>query len=466
MKVIVPWLPRRSFVPSVSCVGPTQTRSGLAALLVLALGMGSLAAQVSTETADAADRMTTTTEALDTSATSTAQHFLLPYGFYSDLFNAAGGFAYGVSDWPHKGAAVVGTAIGGSNGSIAGFLIASNLNVPSHKRLLTDVLISAGHFGNQRMYVPGNVRYPDERAGSHGSDEDNYVDGDGDDTHFRLRFKYILPLGSGRDQPLPNYVLDRGILVANPSGGERWNPLRSGRTFLELEPFYRTQEVDADDEDEIDLRTNGIKLALTYDNTDFPLNPSYGSFQRIAVVRDFGWFDSYNDWTALEGEWRKYFNLGPTEKFRQRVVAFNAWTAYSVTWDEEDTEFGPVVTKRPPSFEGARLGGTFRMRGYPSARFSDQAALFYGLEYRVIPEDNPLDHVPVLRDLDTDWMQWVVFTEAGRVAEDWNLSTLHSDLNWDFGVGVRVFLKKILVRLDLAVSEEGGGVQAMVNHPF
>lgn len=407
-----------------------------------------------------------TTAVIDAPSTPAVQRFLLPYAFYSDLYDAAGGVAFAVSDWPQRGASVIGTGIGGSNGTITGFLIASNLRVPSHERLLIDALISVGRFGNQRLYVPGNRNYLDERAGSHGSDEDNFVDGEGDDTHLRLRFKYILPLGSARDQPLPNYVLDRGLLVANPSGGQEWNPFKSGRTFLELEPFYRTQEVATDEEGEVDLRTNGLKFALTYDNTDFPMNPSYGSFQRIAIARDFGWFDSSNSWTALEGEYRKYFNLGATERFRQRVIAFNLWSAYSLTWEEEDTELGTIVTRRPPNFEGARLGGTFRMRGFPEARFSDQAALFYGLEYRVTPEDNPLDHIPVLRDLNTDWTQWVVFAEAGRVAEDWNVSTLHSDLNWDFGVGIRVFLQKILVRLDLAVSEEGGGVQAMVNHPF
>jgi hypothetical protein len=29
------------------------------------------------------------------------------------------------------------------------------------------------------------------------------------------------------------------------------------------------------------------------------------------------------------------------------------------------------------------------MRGYPFARFSDKAAIYYGAEYRVIPRWNP-----------------------------------------------------------------------------
>ncbi len=56
----------------------------------------------------------------------------------------------------------------------------------------------------------------------------------------------------------------------------------------------------------------------------------------------------------LQGELDKYFSLGATDTFRQRVVAFDVWTAYSPTWDV--TSSGDI-DNRPPAYTGATLGG-------------------------------------------------------------------------------------------------------------
>jgi len=39
-------------------------------------------------------------------------------------------------------------------------------------------------------------------------------------------------------------------------------------------------------------------------------------------------------------------------------------------------------------------------------------------------------------------------------------------MKWSTGIGVRVFAKGIIARIDGAASEEGFKVQMMVNHPF
>ena len=92
--------------------------------------------------------------------------------------------------------------------------------------------------------------------------------------------------------------------TANPSvtwhvaegaaGGSHWNPKTSGRTYLEIWPFFRRQTYPADTGVER-LTASGLTLGLEYDNTDFPRNPSIGSSQRVAVSRDLGWFGSFNE---------------------------------------------------------------------------------------------------------------------------------------------------------------------------
>ena len=55
------------------------------------------------------------------------------------------------------------------------------------------------------------------------------------------------------------------------------------------------------------------------------------------------------------------------------MLAFDAWTAVSPTWEVE----GGRVEHGPPTYTGATLGGLWRLRGYPSQRFSDKAAVYY-----------------------------------------------------------------------------------------
>jgi hypothetical protein len=78
---------------------------------------------------------------------------------------------------------------------------------------------------------------------------------------------------------------------------------------------------------------------------------------RLSVSRDFGWFDSSNSWTVLQGELDPYFSLGSSDWFRQRVIALDFWSAYSPSWQvEADGE----ITNRPPPYAGAALGALWR----------------------------------------------------------------------------------------------------------
>ena len=395
------------------------------------------------------------------------QTLSVPYAFYNESFGAAVAYAYGKVGYPQKQSAILGTVMAGSKGSIMGFLIGRNLRLPWSDRLFLDPIAQIGYFKDADSYSDGNPDFPDERAGSNDSDEDNYIEGDGWDNFFRLRFKYLLPIGHGKDTIINTYVIDRGLLKSGAAGGTSWNPLISGRTYFELLPFYRWQEIKGDDED-IDVKTNGLEFSLFRDNRDFVPNPSKGSALRVDVTRDFGWLNSSDSWTVVQTEFDKYFSLGPSETFRQRVIAFDFWTAYSPTWEVEGVRDGQeIISNRPPAYAGATLGGIWRMRAFPSQRFSDKASIYYALEYRMIPKWNPFNNWPWLQKyIGIEWLQFVPFVEVGRVAPGWNVKDLHSDMKWDAGLGLRLWAKGLVARIDLVGSDEGFGVAMMVSQPF
>jgi hypothetical protein len=391
------------------------------------------------------------------------QTLSLPYAFYNESFGFAAGYVYGVVGYPQKQSAILGTLIAGAQGSALGFFIGRDLKIPRTQRLFVDPIVSIGYFEDNQAFVDGNPAFPLVRAGSNDSDEDDFVEGDGWDNFFRVNFKYVLPIGQGRDRVIGTYVIDRGLPVAGDYGGRSWNPLESGKSYLELRPFYRSQNIDGDFFDD-EIKTNGLDFAVFWDNRDFFANPSRGFGVKAQVSRDFGWFDSSNAWTNLDGEMDCYLPLGTIGNFRQAVIALNYWTSYSPSWEVQPDG---TITDRPPAYAGSTLGGLWRLRGYPSQRFSDKAAVYYSAELRMIPEWNPFEGWPWLqKHVGVQWLQLVPFAELGRVAPAWNLSELHSDMKWSLGFGIRAWARGLVARIDTAFSDEDFKIQMMVGQPF
>ena len=391
------------------------------------------------------------------------QTLSLPYAFYNESFGFAAGYTKGVVGSPQKQSALLGTIIAGTHGSAMGFLIGRDLKIPGTNRLFVDPVASVGNFQDNKAFVDANPAFPDVRAGSNESDEDDYVEGDGWDNFFRVNIKYVLPIGQGRDKVIGAYVMERGIPVAGDYGGRSWNPLESGKSYLELRPFYRSQDIQGDFFDD-EIKTNGINFSIFWDNRDFFANPSRGFGVKAQYARDFDWFDSTGPWTNVDGEIDLYLPLGATENFRQRVIALNYWTSYSPSW-----EVGPggAISDRPPAYAGSTLGGLWKLRGYPSQRFSDKAAVYYAAELRVIPEWNPFKGWPWLqKHVGVQWIQLAPFAELGRVAPSWNLDELHSDMKWSLGFGLRAWARGIVARIDTAFSDEDFKVQMMIGQPF
>jgi hypothetical protein len=387
----------------------------------------------------------------------------LPYGFWNETFGAAAAYVYAINGYPQRQAGVLGTVMAGTTGSVMGLVMGQNIRLFGIDRLSFDPILSVGHFGDLDAYIDGNPDFPDERAGSNDSDADDFITGSGSDTFFRFRFKYLLPIGSGRDQVTPAYQFSEGLLISGASGAAAWNPLTSGRTFLELRPFYRTQNIDNDDLDE-EQSTNGLEFNIFWDNRDYPGNPSAGNALSLKVTRDWGFGNSSASWTNFSVEYDHYMSLGEIKGFRQCVLAFDFWTSYSSTWEVQP---GGAIAHRPPAFSGATLGGSFRMRAYPSQRFSDKAAVYYAAELRMTPEWNFLNRIAWLQEhVGVEWIQLVAFGEVGRVAPEYGVSELHQDMRWDAGIGLRAWAKGLVARVDVAYSDEGMGVQMMIAQPF
>jgi len=283
-----------------------------------------------------------------------------PFAFYNESLAFGVGPVFVSNGFFQDQLSVIAGGFATTNGSYSLFLFGQDAQLPFGERLFIDWRLTLNHYDDFEQYRDGNPRYWNKRAGSNDSHEDDFIDGSGDDNFVRLTFKYLLPIGHGKDTVINTVKLDRGLLKEGAAGGAGFNPFKSGRSYIEAETWYRFQDIEADRR-EFNSKTNGVRLGLRYDNRDFAQNPTRGNETSMSVSRDFGSFDSSGNWTVLEGEFSQYFPLGATKNFRSIVLALNFWTAYSPTWADDHGQ--------PPLFAGASLGGLDRMRGFPASRF-------------------------------------------------------------------------------------------------
>lgn len=391
----------------------------------------------------------------------------IPYAFFSESFGLGFGVGAGYTGWPRPETTLLGTATLGTKGSYNFALGASDLRVYPFQRLYMKPFAMLGKYQDQWLYVgQNNPGFEGQRAGANDSDQENFLEVTQWDNRIDLEFRYLLPMGHGAGDEIVNkYVMRRGLLVEGATGGESWNPLESGRTYLNLTPAWREQTLKNDDLD-VPLETFNAQLELERDNRDFPFNAQRGSYQRVAYQRDFTNEDALGGWEFWSLELSKVFDLGASDHALQRVIAIAGETGYVPTWETEVVDGQEVVTKRPPQYEAARLGGLYRMRGFEDSRFQDKAVVYYSAEYRAIPAWQPLRDVKMLDFADIQYWQWVLFAEVGQVAPHWNVSGLHDDLHFDGGISLRGMLHSAVCRLDIAVSEEGSRVTAMYGQPF
>lgn len=412
----------------------------------------------------------------DINVTKSEEWFFVPFAFSSDSTGFAGGISAlrrGLFQPQTRFAATLFTGlpkdvvINGQNDEAifsGGFISFSDFKLPYTDRLFFSLM-------GFKSYLPETHYYID---GSHTSDEDDAFITSGDVDFFTTTFRYTLPIGEGIDNPEGLYRLKEGFCVGREGCGNGV-PFVTGRTSIGLKTFFQTNNTDNTEmwEDSIwwengtsvpTWNTNGLRFFLTHDNTDFNLNPSRGYQFELQYSKDFGWGDSLQSWDFLEFKYNQYFELDTFSFTKQNVLALSMWTGYSFSWDN-DQEISPGFdAHRPPMWEGARLGGFNRMRGYDHNRFSDKAVFYAAAEYRAVIDYNPLKDSSLI-PAQVDWFQVVLFAEVGRVNDQYDLD-LVNDMKYDAGISLRAMVSELPVRLDVASGEEGTYLWLMVQHPF
>lgn len=405
-----------------------------------------------------------TVRAVDTPEEPIKRSIVLPYALATEQLGTVVGLAGGSTQPVKEPGLLFASGYYSSNESwllLGGF---SGLYMERWDRFFLDSVNYVSRGTERRLYLGGDPAYPGERSGSNDSSPENFTVQDAYEGRAYLTLRVVTPLGEGKEQPMHHYLMDEGLLRSQPSGGP-WNPLENGRTVFSIRPEFREQFVDLPEEDAV-FQTMNITFAAEYDNRNYRPNPTSGSYQRIAVTRDWGWLDDTDPWTVLEAEASLFQSLGSAPWAKHQVLALDAATMNTPSWKEDAALDSRGGGGRPPYFAGANLGGLMRMRAFPDNRFHDKAMIYYSAEYRMIPTFDPLPFITQIRALNIQWWQFVVFGEVGRVASDWDLKTLHTDMKNDFGVGLRAMLGSGVVRLDVAFSEESTTVAAMFGHAY
>ncbi|WP_019616058.1 BamA/TamA family outer membrane protein [Psychromonas ossibalaenae] len=332
------------------------------------------------------------------------------------------------------------------------------------ERMFITAMGAYGYYPNQRLYLDGSN---DSKRNLESNDPSSSTPfkSQGYNNWFDIDFRYVMPWGESADQILPVIQLNRGIAVNRDEIGGR-RPFSTGQTIFGSKLFYSKWSAEKLSEAP-SINTNGVRFYLEHNNTDYPSNPSRGYSFKGQFSADVGIGNSTQSWNSLEFDYAHYIELLNFSWTRQNVIAFNAWTAYSPSWkiDETINDDGILEKHQTPMWEGARLGGWNRMRAYDNNRFSDKAAVYTALEYRIIPEFNPMQDQN-WSPFAIDWFQTVLFVEAGRVAESYDISTLFSDMKYDVGFSLRALAAKVPVRFEYAHGSEGSSMWVMLNQPF
>ena len=345
-----------------------------------------------------------------------------------------------------------------------GFAAIFDYLLPGTERLLFSGLGNKSYFPKTRYYLYNHDK---------NSEETDYVETPGDSDFIYATLKYVLPLGEGKENPTGYYELRNGFPIGRDKSGGGI-PFLTGRTSIGITAFYEHYTFDnylppAEGTDRSsrgleEWNTNGLYLFLDHDNTDFDLNPSRGYQFKLQYSKDFGWGDSLQSWDFLSFKYNHYLSLPAFSFTQQNILAMSFWTGYSFSWDDGKQALPGIDMHRPPMWEGGRLGGMFRMRGYNTNRFSDRAVIYGTAEYRATLRWNPFrksDYLPVA----VDWLQLVGFVEAGNVNPSYN-GELFENMKFDAGISLRAMAAHVPVRLDIAFSEESTNIWVMVFHPF
>lgn len=392
----------------------------------------------------------------------------LPFSFYLKTLgiSAAVDIASRGVLQPQTSSTLVGLV--SSNGSRYLYFSMQNIQIPWIKRLYFNPNINIAHYGALDVYNLPNMNYPTETAGNNESNKNNFYQIRSNKIDGEFMFRFLLPMGYGKDHVLDSLYLVQGLPAGTGASFQKANPFSSGRTFLETSLFIQNQKMLFPTPiGQRQLRNIGYTVGISNEDVDFKENPSRGTISYFKFWNGVNAFNS-TTFSMYEGSFSGYIPLSD-HYFRQQTLAFNVWSRYINRWNDfiQEGNFQDF-THHPSPFMGANLGGRFRFRGFPEARFNDCGAWLYTMEYRIIPQWNPLRNWKLLEwmHVKTDWIQLVAFAESGRVAPNWSLKSFHENMKYDAGAGFRIFANQMVIRVDGAVSPEGPQLQMYIDQAF
>ncbi len=394
---------------------------------------------------------------------------IIPFAFSSDSTGLVGGLGFIKQGLLQPNTTLIASIMYGAEEDVllngkteqenfsGAFISFSNYQIPYTNRAFFS-------FIGFKRYYPASVSYLTDS--SNDSLKNDALISSGDSDFLNTTFRFVLPMGEGLDNPQREYKLKNGFAI-NRKGTGGGRAFETGFTSVGVKTFYQYNSYLNDDISPTkEWSTSGIRLFLDHENTDYDLNPSRGYSFEVQYSKDFNSDTTSQSWDFIEAKYSHYFNLDTFSFTQQNVLALNAWTGYSPSWDnnKQIDSGGFIDAHRPPPWEGATLGGTSKMRAYQANRFSDKAAIYATAEYRTILDWNPFrnsEYIPVA----VDWLQVVAFAEIGRVNDEYNFDLL-TDLKYDAGIGFRAMIAQVPVRLDIAYGDEGAGISAMIYQPF
>lgn len=320
-------------------------------------------------------------------------HLTLPYAFPSETMGFVAGVGSGIKGYGQEQLLVGGTVFGSFDEAAGLFLGLWDYQPSFAKRFFLSAQGMIGHYPEQHAYAAPLYQLGHIPPGSNDSDSEDFIRESGYDNWSDFQIEFVLPLGDAWNASKQQIRLKNGLLDSAPLGNGNWNPARSGVTTILLRQFNRYRSFETPDGD-LDATAHPVELAIGYNNTDLPMNPSKGSSQYLGVTHDFGWWESPYEWTFIEFEASKYFSLGGSDLARQRIIALNFWSGDTPSWEEDISADGTVMPNhQPPFYEGATLGGFYRMRAYPQNRFHDRSVVYSTTEYRYTLDWNPLGNI-------------------------------------------------------------------------
>ena len=368
----------------------------------------------------------------------------VPFYFSTETLGSTVGLAGVAKGVGQPQAALFGMGLYSEKDSYVGFLSAFNYALSSN--LLFSTQVYKARFNDNSYYLGDQ--------GSNDSATQDTTVTNGDEENYKLEFKYLLPWGNVREHGLLGaFQPVRDVSFASP--------VDSGVSSIIFTPFYSSRELGiySDKREE----ATGFSLTFDWDNRDSVRNTTRGSHTSFDLTTGAESLQSEDLWLKWEFQNSQYYSLGPLgDWFDQQVLAFDFYTADTPTWNKCDG----AVCVRPPEQEQARLGGLYRLRGYTAGRYHGRSAIHYSAEYRVLPDWQPLNDIPLINYYDLPWWQWVAFAEVGRVADDYDLKTLHEDMKWNVGGAVRFQVEGIVVRAEMAKGADEGTFRVMINQPF